>query len=998
MSPTNLLVKRLAAHLEPLFRTVRERQYWLTLAGDEPLLASIDREGTPAQFSRHLAHTLLVRQGAAGRQALCDLIDEVVAQERVEAEVLGPLRSQINAYDPAPVDYRDDAEPLPPPAALADLRSVVCNDGPPLALSPKTLTEVLRYSPPDLAGYRLGRIADWCQPRYALDKRFVRLTLLLDKGEDAAGPRWEQSRRFGDLQRVLEEVDAPALVLLGAPGSGKSTLLRRLELDLALAAVRSDDSEASLSLFVPLNQYRRERPGDPPPPPEAWLEALWGRRFPDLPDLDALLRRGRLVLLLDGLNEMPHGSVADYRDLVAQWSGFLGRLTRERPGNRVLFSCRSLDYSVALSTTDLPVPLLRIEALEDEQVRAFLEAYSEHAEAIWQGLRGRQLDLYRSPYYLNLLVGQVGADGHLPEGRAGLFTGFVRAALQREIERRHNSLLQPGRLLDERDCQKLVGGHWRDPFDLPRKGPLIPGLGRLAYGMQASREGGEAAQVRIEEERALALLGDEEGEELLHAGVDLGVLERDLGREEVYYVHQLLQEYFAARELAARPDPVLARTPWRAREMRPSLADELARIGDADPLPPAPATGWEETMLLTAAMTENAEALVTELMEANLPLAGRCAAQPEVRLVGTVKERLARALIARSREPAADLRARIAAARALGELGDPRFERGGDADSSYLLPPLVTIPAGTYPIGSDEGRYDDEAPAHEVTLEAFALGRFPVTNAEWALFMADGGYEDETWWEGETARAWRKGEGTAEGPRQQWREDRKYLQENFAGIRKAVTAGRITSKQADDWEQIARMGDEEFEDWLAKQFPEGRQAHPRYWQDEAFNHLSQPVVGICLHEARAYCAWLSARSGLAFRLPTEVEWEAAARGSKGRRYAYGKDYDSALCNTFETHVRGTTPVGVFPGGETPEGLVDMTGNVWEWTSTLYKPYPYDPTDGREDALDAEGRRVVRGGSWDDDQDYARAAYRAHYDPGLRDFNLGCRVLCASPIS
>jgi hypothetical protein len=72
MSPTNLLIKRITGHLEPLLRTARERDYWLTrvLAGDERLLASIDREGTPAQFGRHLAHTLPIRQGAASREAL----------------------------------------------------------------------------------------------------------------------------------------------------------------------------------------------------------------------------------------------------------------------------------------------------------------------------------------------------------------------------------------------------------------------------------------------------------------------------------------------------------------------------------------------------------------------------------------------------------------------------------------------------------------------------------------------------------------------------------------------------------------------------------------------------------------------------------------------------------------------------------------------------------------------------------------------------------------
>jgi formylglycine-generating enzyme required for sulfatase activity len=135
--------------------------------------------------------------------------------------------------------------------------------------------------------------------------------------------------------------------------------------------------------------------------------------------------------------------------------------------------------------------------------------------------------------------------------------------------------------------------------------------------------------------------------------------------------------------------------------------------------------------------------------------------------------------------------------------------------------------------------------------------------------------------------------------------------------------------------------------------------------------------------------------GIPLRLPTEVEREAAARGPKGRRYAYGPDFDAALCNTFETHLRRTAPVGVFPGGETPEGGVDLSGNVWDWTSTLYNqeqfPYPYRADDGREDPR-AGSRRVARGGSWPDGQGLARAAYRSYSTPNSRYSHLGFRVV------
>jgi formylglycine-generating enzyme required for sulfatase activity len=400
--------------------------------------------------------------------------------------------------------------------------------------------------------------------------------------------------------------------------------------------------------------------------------------------------------------------------------------------------------------------------------------------------------------------------------------------------------------------------------------------------------------------------------------------------------------------------------------------------------------------VLAAAMARDPDRFIADLMPQNLALAGRCAAQPEVRISEALQDRIRWALVERTQEPAADLRARIAAGLALGELGDPRFERRHGPYGAYLLPPLVDIPGGTYRIGSDEGFQEGEAPVHAVELQSFAMAQFPVTNAEWALFMQAGGYEEERWWETEEARAWRRGEGTVEGAKQQWRDNRKSMQDNLDGIRQLHQQGRITSQQADDWEAIARMSDDEFETLLAEWYPPGRQTQPAYWHDDAFNNPAQPVVGVCWFEARAYCAWLSIQTGQTFRLPTEAEREAAARGVQCRRYAFGDDFDAARCNTFETHIRRTAPIGIFPGGGTPEGLVDMTGNTLDWTSSLYTPYPYDAADGREAPSPPGARRVVRGGSWNNDQVDARAAYRSHDAPDARLNGLGLRVVRSSP--
>ena len=294
-----------------------------------------------------------------------------------------------------------------------------------------------------------------------------------------------------------------------------------------------------------------------------------------------------------------------------------------------------------------------------------------------------------------------------------------------------------------------------------------------------------------------------------------------------------------------------------------------------------------------------------------------------------------------------------------------------------------------------EDLYEDEAPVHAVDLPPFQLGQFPVTNAEWALFMKADGYEDERWWDNDAARAWRRGDSTAEGAKQQWREKRQYFQTHFGEIRNLHRQGRITSQQADDWEKYVRIDDDAFEALLEEWYPPGRKTQPVYWNDEALNNLAQPVVGVCWYEARAYCAWLSAQTGQSFRLPTEAEWEAATRGQAGRRYAYGDKFDASLCNAFETHIRRTTPVGVFPGGETPEGLIDMTGNTWDWTGSLYQPYPYITEDGREDP--AVARRVVRGGPWRDGWIGMRTTYRHSHAADNRNDSIGFRLARPSPI-
>ena len=258
-------------------------------------------------------------------------------------------------------------------------------------------------------------------------------------------------------------------------------------------------------------------------------------------------------------------------------------------------------------------------------------------------------------------------------------------------------------------------------------------------------------------------------------------------------------------------------------------------------------------------------------------------------------------------------------------------------------PQLVTIPAGPFLMGTPESELNEleklgvkrkylerEVPQHEVTLEEYAIARYPITNAEFERFIEDGGYTQRDYW---TDAGWQR-------------------------------------KEKDSWTQ------------------------PRLWDDEKWNTPSQPVVGVSWYEAVAYCRWLSEKSGKTYRLPTEAEWEKAARGTDGRRYPWGDGWDASLCNNKESGPGQTTPVGEYPEGESPYGVEELVGQVWEWCRTKYgSSYPYKPDDGREDE-DGDDTRIARGGSWASSAPAGRCRCGCRFgdDPGNWGNNGGFRCV------
>ncbi|AUB81110.1 hypothetical protein THSYN_09175 [Candidatus Thiodictyon syntrophicum] len=758
------------------------------------------------------------------------------------------------------------------------------------------------------------------------------------------------------------------LVIVGDPGCGKTTFLRWVAHCLTADRLGRPPGPRAAALHLGLGRARlpvlvriadwlqfmeRVQAQDLGPAlvkGAEWLPEYLGAQAQDQClglDADAwrlLLRAGEVLILLDGLDEAP--DLGRRRALVAVIES-AARAYRDCP---LVVTSRPAALREEVLLAGFAHTL--IERLDPAAIARFLARWSaalfpdsaaqaqRHRRALAAALDSRPeiRRLARNAVMLTALAVLHWNDKRLPEQRAELYDSIVHWLIRAREDRAGRAPVQR--------CRRVL----RD----------------LAFAMQSDGRGRQVqvtrhwAAERIAQHFPAAGTGDPGAIEraeafLLDEELDSGLIVRR--GNQVRFWHLTFQEYLAAQALAGRAD-----------------AERTAALLDsADGGTPALyRSEWRETVLLLGGVLheqggEKVEGLVAAVLDRLGPGSTLAEQARAAGLLGALVRdldpfgyrpadpRYARCLAAAlavfepEQADAIPLADRIAAADALAQAGDPRLD--------WAHPERwVELPGGRFRMGAQQQDaqapgYDEkankfEAPVHQVQVSGFAIARFPVTVAEFAEFLAEED-PDPGWW-----RA-----GGADEP-----------------------------VEPHDWED--------------------QQAHP-----------SRPVVGVSWYQAMAFCAWLTDRlarpqgakgdpllpEGRVVSLPSEAQWEYAARGGPGRRYPWGEEAPAARRANFDdTGVGDPSPVGVFPAGATPEGVLDLAGNVLEWCLDADDDGFYDRCQAQGVVIDplAQGdggsSRVLRGGAFVIRAWSLRSSFRFRFEPRNRDPLVGFRCVLAAP--
>ncbi|GAB4198191.1 MAG: SUMF1/EgtB/PvdO family nonheme iron enzyme [Roseiflexaceae bacterium] len=746
---------------------------------------------------------------------------------------------------------------------------------------------------------------------------------------------------------VLRAVaDEPRLVLLGEPGSGKSTALRYLALLLARRLRGSTeripgwpDDAHPVPILCPLGRVAAALPAHGGNADRALaavlgdlLEGEHGLRAGLRDHLRPALRGDGVLLLFDGLDELP-ASMPDGRPgpraLFAQAIRRLAGETRAR----IVITSRVLPYR---AEGDWQMPgdegwqTRMIEPLAFGQVRVFVRSWyaalaesdpaltpkqaAVRAEVLLSELENSSTlrPLVTSPLLLTMLAILHYNTDEVPRDRAKLYHECVQLLLERWEPQRSPGQERAGLLerlgnLPGLDLDLLRGQIHALAFQAHSTPPGEDGRGLLDR---------DALENRMRRFFKTLRAPDPSG------AVDtlVQVLREDAGllleRGDGQYAlpHLTFQEYLAACHLADQPDMAeLVEERWhgpdaeRWREVLRLLVGRLRQQGKVhnQALPwlqrlIAPRLGKQPKM----PQVRRRDALLALLVYRELGPAALATSPVDVE--GQIEAPLRAALVDLLAEPdpAVPVADRVQAGFLLGELGDPRFPvtieewrreiaraRAGDTGGYFCR-----VEAGTYWIGSDDSDPDarpEEKPRHQVTFERpFWIARFPITNAQWWEWVAQGGQ----------------------------------------------TTPGLTELDPD--------------------------------------RLNQPLVWATNELATTFCHWLSKQIGVLARLPSEAEWEAAARGPEVRRYPWGNEWLSDRAASREESgirvLRWIMPVGCYPAGAAACGALDLAGNVWEYTASPWQSYP----DAVE-LINVQGLQVIRGGSYLSKPTTLRCAVRDH---------------------